>query len=163
MTSSKPVSPRQVLTKMEELCSRAEYSSGEVRMRVIRMGIPPQMADRIVNRLVETRFIDDERFARVFVREKLTYARWGRQKIIAALYKKGIERSIINETVDQIDIDEYTSILANLLQAKMRSIGADPQRLDNVSKAKLYRFAASRGFESSVISSALNVLTSLNK
>lgn len=149
---------QQATAWAEDLCSRAEYSSGEIRRRLIAKGISPDEADTVVAALIERRFIDNARFARAFVREKLSFARWGRHKIAAALASKGVGRDIIREALDEIDPDEYQTVLQDLLKAKLRSLRAEPTQIDWSMRTKIYRFAASRGFESSAISSALTTL-----
>lgn len=142
----------------EELCSRAEYAGGEIRERLIRKGLAPNVADRIVDALVETRFIDDRRFARAFVRDKVRYSHWGKRKVMLALYQKRVDRDIIDDALSEIDEEEYIGGLATLLRSKLRSIGDGDDTLSYETKTKLYRFAASRGFESSAISRAIDTI-----
>lgn len=139
----------------EDLCSRAEYASGEIRERLLRKGLSVSDAQKIVDSLIDTRFIDDARFARAFVRDKVNFSRWGKKKIALALYQKRVPRDIIRESIDEIDEDTYIKGLVELLASKMRSLGIESEELDYETKSRLYRFAASRGYESSSISAAL--------
>ena len=139
----------------EDLCSRAEYSSGEIRQRLLRKEISPDIAERIISELICARFIDDARFARAFVHQKVKYARWGRRKIAAALFQKGVGREQINDALNEIDHDEYIEGLAELLRSKMRSLRVNADNLNFESKRKLYNFAAQRGFESSAVGEAM--------
>ena len=120
----RPITAIEAKAWAEDLCSRAEYASGEIRERLIRKGLSPAVADRITGELIEARFIDDARFARAFVRDKTAFARWGKQKIIAALYQKRVGREEISEAIDEIDNDAYVDGLADLLRAKLRSLGS---------------------------------------
>lgn len=139
----------------EALCSRAEYAAGEIREKLIRKGLPSGQADEVVARLAAKRFVDDERFARAFVRDKVRFAHWGKLKISQALRLKRVSRDVIEAALAEIDPDEYIASLAALLQAKMRSMKADPAALDYAARVKLYRFAASRGYDSASIAEAL--------
>ena len=154
----KAFSPQQAKDWAEGLCSRAEYSSGEIRERLIRKGILPLEADKIVDYLIKNRFIDDERFARAFVREKNEYARWGKRKVAQALRLKRIDRCTIDDALAEIDSERYMAGLTALLAAKIRSLGLDPASLDYATRIKLLRFAAARGFEPAVASAALSKL-----
>lgn len=143
------------MARMEDLCARAEHSSGEIMQKLLRLGISPGDAERIVRSMTERRFIDDGRFARAFARDKMEYARWGKRKIALALYQKRVPRELINEALDDIDNDRYLAILDELLRAKRRTL-PEPDTYEG--RTKLYRFAASRGFEPDLIAAAIRRL-----
>lgn len=120
--------------------------------KLLRMGISTTDATTIVRSMTERRFIDDERFAHAFARDKMEYARWGRRKIALALYQKRVPRELINEALDNLDEERYIAVLSEIIAAKRRTI-AEPDTYDG--RTKLYRFAASRGFEPDLIASVL--------
>lgn len=156
MTST-PLTPAQALARLQDLCARAEISTGEALDKLRRMGITGRRADDVVQELVDTRFIDDERFARAFVRDKYRYSRWGRIKIRQALRLKRVDREYIDVALDEeIDSEVYEANLAALLQAKLRQLPDDADPRANA--AKLMRFAAGRGFEPGLIVSTLRHL-----
>ena len=69
-----------------------------------------------------------------------------------ALQQKRIDGSDIDAALACLDEEQYTQRLLDLLRAKARSTtGDDPE----ARRAKLFRFATSRGFESSLIFNAL--------
>ena len=104
-------------------------------------GIAGHKAETIVQHLVDTRFIDDSR-----------YARWGRIKIIQALRLKRIDRDLIDEALaEEIDDETYIANLCALLRAKCRTIGMAETEPDHIARQKLIRFAAGRGYEPSLI------------
>lgn len=146
----------------EDICSRAEYSSGEILTRLSRRGVDYATARRIVSKLIENRFIDDARFARAFVKDKTEYARWGKRKVAASLAAKGIDRQTINDTIDLIDHERYISSLSTLLRAKASALHTDIASLDYATRGKLYRFGASRGFDIADISRAIEILKNYN-
>ncbi len=150
----RPLTPEQALDRMEALCARAEYSSGEIREKLYGKGLTPAQIDEIIESLVRRRFIDDARFAAVFVRDKVAYSGWGRMKISAALYQKRVARDIIAAALDEIDMDVYTERLRSLIRAKLSTF-SDPTSYD--SRAKAFRHAASRGFESDLIARYLDL------
>jgi len=117
-----------------------------------RWGIAGHKAETIVQHLVDTRFIDDSRYARAFVSDKYRYARWGRIKIIQALRLKRIDRDLIDEALaEEIDDETYIANLCALLRAKCRTIGMAETEPDHIARQKLIRFAAGRGYEPSLI------------
>ncbi len=105
--------------------------------------VPDDVQQRVIGRLADERYIDDDRYARAFVHDKVRYAKWGRRKIEQALYMKRIPDDAIAAALDEVDASEYVEILRPMLQAKAKSIKADsPYELE----MKLMRFAAGRGF-----------------
>lgn len=156
MIPRRPVSPEQALIWAEEVCSRAEYATGEIRERLIKKGLAPAVADKIITSLVSRRFIDDARFSRAFAKDKIYGAKWGKRKVAAALFQKRIPRDTIADTLSEIDPDAYQAVLSDLLRAKIRSLKVDT--LDYDTKMRLFRFAAGRGFDASDISKTLSSL-----
>lgn len=146
----RPITPERARVRAEELCARAEHCSGEIREKLLRWGLTRVDADAIVDALVDTRFIDDARFARAFVRDRVRFARWGRRKIAAALYQKRIDRATIAEALDAIDPDEYLEAARAVVAAKARNYDGTYE-----SRARIYRAAAARGFEPDIISRAI--------
>ena len=101
------------------------------------------------------RFIDESRFARYFVNDKLRFNKWGRVKINYEMQRKGIPSSIRSEALEGIDEQEYRSILLSLLKSKKKvTRGKDDREV----YAKLLRFAAGRGFETRETSRCLKQL-----
>ena len=94
-----------------------------------------------------------KRFCRAFVNDKVRFNRWGRRKISIALREKRVDEALAREALDAIDEEEYMSSLVAVVAAKRRELkGKD----DYLSKQKILRYAASRGFETSLIMNAIN-------
>lgn len=144
----KTVTEPEALLKLSTLCSQAEHSSGEMRDKMRRWLMPPDAIERVIERLVSERFVDDERFARFFVRDKVRFDRWGRRKIDQALYRKGIDAGTRQSALATVTDDEYAEVLAELLAAKRRTLKAAS---DYELNGKLIRFAIGRGFDMNVI------------
>ena len=103
--------------------------------------------------LVKEKYVDDERYARAYVRDKFRYAGWGRLKIAYNLRQKGVDRIIINEAMEaEIEVDEYADLAERLLRAKWRDVKSRPSWQ---ARAALLRYAAQRGFESDVLVTAV--------
>lgn len=152
MRPRQPLTTEQATIRAEELCAASERSSGEIRTKLYRWGIPRSDAERIVEHLVERRFVDDSRFAAAYVRDKLEFSGWGRLKISAGLYAKGIDRSTISEALDAIDSERYAAVLDRLIARLRRDI---PDADTYEGRTRIFRRAASRGFEPSLIAAAL--------
>lgn len=152
MKTRKPLTPEAAQIRAEELCARAEHSSGEIREKLLKWGVFPGDAERIVAAMIKTRFIDDARFARAYVRDKIEFSRWGKRKVALGLYQKKVSREIIKDTLDDVDDEKYKEALRMAIASKKRTM-SKPDTYEG--RTKLFRFAASRGFEPDIIIAVL--------
>lgn len=146
----------QALNRAAAYCSQAERATQEVLQKLEAWEVSDEDAARILEFLRKERFLDEQRYVHAFVNDKFTYERWGRIKIAYALRAKGVTGAVVTNTLDDvIDPDQYVETLTDLLRAKMRGMKTPLAPND---RAKLYRFAAQRGFESAVVGQALQRL-----
>jgi len=148
LQKKKPITEQEALQKLSALCARAEHSSGEMLEKMRRWQLPEDARERVLDRLIDEKFVDDERFARLFVREKIRFDRWGRRKIEQALYQKGVASDISRRVLDEVDDEAYVAELKKLIAAKRRSVQAES---DYEMRAKLTKYALGRGFDYNVI------------
>lgn len=141
------------LKRMEAYCASAEHCRAEVTEKLVRRGVPYAMADRIADRLEQEHFIDEARYSRAFIHDKLRLAKWGRLKIDMALRQKKVDPYVYRPMLNEIDPEEYHNILQALLDAKRKSIRAAS---DYERNGKLMRFALSRGFAADEIRRCIN-------
>lgn len=140
------------LKKAAALCSRAEYCASQIEEKLRRWGADPEETARIIARLTEEKYIDEERYCRAFANDKFRYNHWGRMKIRQALRFQHLPDEAISEALDQIDDSEYQEVLSQILAAKSRTLhDSDPY----IRRAKLLRHAASKGFEADLVLSLL--------
>ncbi|MCM1518811.1 MAG: RecX family transcriptional regulator [Pseudoflavonifractor sp.] len=145
----KPITPARALERLETLCARSEQCESDLWRKLSLWGIGGGDAARIMSGLRRARFVDDERFARAYVLEKVRVARWGRRKIRLGLVAKRIDRDIIDIALDEeIDEREYAANLMEVLRAKLRTID-DPCSYEG--KTRLFRHGVMRGYESSEV------------
>ena len=125
-----------------------------MRDKMRRWELDETVQNRIIDRLIKERYIDDERYARAFVKDKIRYNKWGCRKVQQALWQKHIDADIQQQVLDEIDEKEYLDILRPLLKQKRKSIKAES---DYELNQKLIRFALGRGFGFDIIRQCLNV------
>lgn len=149
----KNLSPQEALHRAAALCSRSEYATAEIDNKLSAWGIAKPDREKIIERLTDEKFINDERFARVFTNDKFRFNRWGRIKIAYALQQKKISSLQIRKALEQIDSVQYEQTLVSLIKEKAKTLNEtdDYQR-----KNKIYRFILSRGFEPELISRILH-------
>lgn len=148
------ITETEALSKVAAYCSTAEHCRAEVSEKLQRWGLPYDAIERILERLENEKYIDEERFCRAFVNDKYRFAKWGKVKIAQALLLKKISYDVCRRFLNEIDEEEYLSILDSLLLAKRKSVHAGNEFELN---GKLMRFALSRGFEMKDISRCIQL------
>ena len=150
----KEITEQEAYLQLAALCAQAEHCQQEMRDKMRRWEVDETAQNRIVARLVKERYIDDERYARAFVKDKIRYNKWGRRKVQQALWLKHIDADIQQRVLDEIDEKEYLDVLRPLLKQKRKSIKAES---DYELNQKLVRFALGRGFGFDIIRQCLKV------
>ena len=155
----KPITPNNAFLRLSTLCARCEQAEGDLRKKLHDWGVSSSDADDIITRLQQERYLDNERFARAYCRDKLRFNGWGRIKIAFMLKGKGIEQEFIDAALNEIDEEQYATILNDVLIAKVKTLkDKEPEQ----ARASLLRFAASRGFEPALFFPAVSQIVSNN-
>lgn len=150
----KQKSEQDAYLTLAALCAQAEHCQYEMLEKMRRWELDDEAQARVMQRLVSERYVDDERYARAFVKDKVRYNKWGRRKVEQALWQKHIDEDIRQQVLDEIDDEEYISVLRPLLKQKRRSTkAANNYQLNQ----KLMRFALGRGFTFDIIRQCINL------
>lgn len=148
MNAKRPISPENAFARAAALCSKCEQAESDIRKKLKDWGIASHDAEYIIERLTDEKYLDEQRFATAFTRDKFRFDKWGRTKITYSLKLKQISPQAIEQALDEIDEDDYLITLQHILSTKAKTLkGKEPLQM----KASLLRFAASRGFEPSLI------------
>lgn len=135
---------KEALNYAMKLCSKKEYSSGEILKKLKDFEVNDESALRVLKQLKDDMFIDDRRFAQAYVNDKLKFGKWGKIKIAFMLRQKEVSNTVISEVTGDIDSHLYEGILSSELKKKLKGIKAAS---DYELKGKLVQFASGRGFE----------------
>lgn len=144
----KEVTEQGAYLQLAQLCARSEHCQHDMLEKMRRWGMSDEAQARVMQRLVSEHYIDDERYARAFVRDKIRYNKWGRRKVEQALWAKHIDDDIRERVLGEVDDEEYLSVLKPLLKQKRKSTKADS---DYELNQKLVKFALQRGFTFDII------------
>ena len=149
----KQITTGEALNKAAAYCTLCERCISEVSTKLAAWGVPHGEQHEIIERLQQEGFIDEARYCRAFVNDKVRFNRWGRIKIRAALSEKRLPKEHVNEAIENIDEEQYMTALAEVIAAKRRELkGKD----DYAAQQKIIRYAAGRGYEPSLIMKAIN-------
>ena len=150
----KQKSEQEAYLTLTALCAQAEHCQYEMTEKMRCWEVSEEAQARIMQRLIEERYVDDERYARAFIKDKVRYNKWGRRKVEQALWQKHIDKDIRQRTLDEVDDDEYLAVLRPLLKQKRKSTKAEN---DYELNRKLVRFALGRGFTFDIIRQCIDV------
>ena len=150
----KDMTEQEAYLQLAALCAQAEHCQQEMHDKMRRWELDESVQNRIIDRLIKERYIDDERYARAFVKDKIRYNKWGRRKVQQALWQKRIDADIQQRVLDEIDEKEFLDVLRPLLKQKRKSIRAAN---DYELNQKLARFALSRGFTFDLIRQCMDI------
>jgi regulatory protein len=139
---------RVSLEKSMAQCSRKELCCDDIRKKLSLWDVATGDIEKIIAILVKENFIDENRYAKAFVRDKFKYNKWGKVKIASHLRSKKLPPEIIGTALDEIDHEQYVKFIKGLLHGHTRSVKA---KNEFDLKGKLLRFGLSKGFESSIL------------
>lgn len=144
----KQLSEPEALNKAAALCMQSERCISEISNKLQAWGQDDATIHRIINRLINEKFIDEARYCRAYVNDKIRFNRWGRIKIAAALHEKKLPREYITAAIEEVDEEQYISVLKSVISAKQKDLrGKD----DYAAKQKIIRHAIAKGFEPHLI------------
>lgn len=134
---------------MQRYCSMREYCANDIRKKLKTRGCDMDETEAVVKKLVEDRFIDEERYCTAFVRDKSSLSGWGRRKIEFALRNKGLDGEVIKAALGSLDPEAGSKVLERVVKRKFeelikRRVKSDE---DNTKiRERVIRFALTRGF-----------------
>ena len=143
-----PLTPDQVLDKMAKYCAYQERCVKDVKEKIKSFDLLQEEKDKILDYLLDNRFVNDERFAKSFVRGKVNQSGWGLNKIRFHLMQKGIAKELIDEALGQTDEEVYRQRLIDILKTKSKTVKAAS---DFEKKRKLAAYAMQKGFEGALV------------
>jgi len=149
------LSRKELLTLITHYCSREERCIFDVTKKISEYNLPESEITEIIEFLKKEKYIDELRYTEAFVNDKFRFNKWGKYKINFALKQKHIPDHIIAEALEKIPEENYHSLLHDELSKKLRSLSKSS---GYELKSKLYRFAASRGYENDLILEVINEL-----
>ena len=133
---------------MAKYCAYQERCVKDVRDKLKAFEISEEEKAKIIDYLLDNRFVNDERYAKAFVRGKVNQSGWGVNKIRFHLIQKGIDKDIIEEALGQTDEEAYRQRLIEILETKAKTVKAAN---DFEKKRKLATYAMQKGFEGSLV------------
>ena len=108
--------------------NRRERTSIEVRRHLEDKGIEAPLANEAVATLSENGYLDDSRFARLFVQDKRELERWGAERIRRGLHGRGVDPELAEAAISDAVRDEGESELDRALALLRRRFPSPPRQ-----------------------------------
>lgn len=138
---------------LEKYCVYQERCYKEVFQKLKTMGIFIDAQEVIVLHLLNNDFLNEERFAKSYVRGKFNVKKWGRNKITNELRRRDISAYNIKSGLSEIDMDMYLNAINLLVKKKIATVKAENEF---ILRKKVTNFLLSKGYEISLIIDAIN-------
>lgn len=140
--------------KAFRLLSVRGRSIKELRIKLKEKGFEEPVVEEVIARLIELKYLDDESFARQWARNLAVNRLYGNRKIEMSLAEKGIDRTVIQQSITQVreEISEKQAI-NRLIEKKVK--GKKIIELNEKEKRRLAQNLMGRGFPAGLIFEAL--------
>ena len=139
---------RTALIKAEHYCTYQERAQQEIRDKLYEWGLWSDDVEGIISELIETNFLNEERFTQAYVSGKFRIKQWGKTKIKQGLKLKRIPDKMIQRALNGIDHDDYLKAILTAAQKKAPLIKEKDAFKRNY---KLVSYLMGRGFEKDLI------------
>ena len=141
--------------KLEHYCAYQERCHQEVVNKLRGMKMIPQAIDVILVHLIQHNYLNEERFAKTYVRGKLRFKKWGKRRLTSELKKNDISKININQALTEIDNTEYVEIFNDLAEKRLNSL----REKDKYQKKRMLAdYLLYRGWETYMVYDKVNEL-----
>lgn len=127
------------------ILSRRNHSIKELEEKLCHKGAEPRLIEEVILFLQEYNLLDDEAYARGYIKQRLLQKPMGKKRLALELKQKGIAEDIIQEQMSKIDEQQEYEAALKLASKKMSSG-------DELDRMKLSAYLWRRGFTSEIIS-----------
>ncbi|HNY01181.1 MAG TPA: regulatory protein RecX [Bacteroidales bacterium] len=145
-----------IVDRIRHYCASREHCVQEVNLKLVQWKVSPEKRRKILRTLMEEGYINEDRYARLYVRSKFHINKWGRVKIRYELRNRLLADSIIDKALEEIGEDDYHRTIQELIQRKWSEIKSE--KTLNI-REKIINFVTGKGFEIYLIT---QIITELN-
>lgn len=138
----------EIKAKMEYYCSYQERCYKEVEEKMFSFNLTITEKESILIYLIENNYINEERFAKSFVRGKHNYKHWGKVRIKNELKFRNISSKIIETALKEIEDEIYIKNFNSLAEKNWETI---KERKGPKKNKKFIDFLLRRGYETDLI------------
>ena len=153
MIPSKTYTVDEAQKVLENYCAYQERCHKEVQLKLKKMSMIPEAMDKIIVHLIEHNYLNEERFAKAFVRGKFRIKKWGKNRLVRELKFREVSKYSIDSGLSEINPEEYLEVLDELVKKRIAQV---KERNLYKKKRKVADYLLYRGWESNLIYEKLN-------
>jgi regulatory protein len=137
---------------------RRLHSAYELKLKLRQKGYSLELIDQVIDELINSNYINDYEFALLFTEENIKNKFWGRKKLEAELFKKGINRSIVSlVTGEKFSAGDELNQALELGRKKIKSLSSRGIESGKI-KTKLISFLLTKGYDYEISSRTVEIL-----
>lgn len=145
---------RKAYNKAIRLLSTRQRSESELRKKLRDQNFEEKIIESILAKLKELNYIDDEKFCKLWIEDRMLLKPTGKRKLNTELIEKGIDPEIINEALLNCDCDDLNIALSLI---KKKAERGNLHKLDDAFYRKITRYLLYRGFGYDTVHEALKI------
>jgi regulatory protein len=142
----------EALNAAYRLLAQRARSEREVRDRLRQRGMERAVIDLVIAQLRDLHYLDDQEFARIWVDNRQTHRPRSRRLLVQELRQKGVDRAIVDGTLDETHIDEV-EVATKVGRQRLKNLAGLPE---DQQREKLTGFLGRKGFDFQTVKRALN-------
>jgi regulatory protein len=134
---------------LERYCVYQDRCHKEVRTKLKEMRMIPDAIDIVIGHLIEHNFLNEERFAKAFVRGKFNHKSWGKQRIVRELKQRQISPYNIKTGLLEISEEDYNTTFDTLSRKRYEQLSLEKDKYKK--RKKLADYLIYRGWEGDLV------------
>lgn len=149
------ISARDYALNVVEFKDRTEK---EIREKLTQKGYDENTIEEEIEFLKSYGFIDDSRYAGRFTHDAINLKKWGKARIKTELLRKGIDREIVENTIE----DAFCELDGDRLFLEMQKRFKNSDFSNIKERTRIFNFYLRRGFSPNEIKGAMNRMCSFD-
>jgi len=105
--------------RIENYCAYRERCHSEVVSKLEAMGMIPDAIERIITDLIQSNYLNEQRFAIQFALGKFRIKHWGKRRIERELKFKGLSPFTIKKGTQALEKEDYEGCFYTLFDKKI--------------------------------------------
>lgn len=109
--------------------------------------------EEVIDKLIDNKYLDDDRFTKAFIKDKLNFTNWGDYKIKNELKRLGVNEEIIYNNISNIDDNIYYERIDKIIN---KDISTNKKYNGIKLKNKIYNHLLTLGYSKEKVISIIN-------
>lgn len=153
--AKKTYTVEEALVKLQKYCAYQDRCHKEVEQKLKQMHMIPEAIERVIVDLIQDNHLNEERFAKAYVRGKFSIKKWGKVRLTLELKQRQVSQYVIKTALAEIDPEEYIHTFHKLAEKKALNMS---ESNPFIKKKKLADYLIYRGWESHMVYDKVNAL-----